>query len=206
MTMAPLDADPEHVRSDVGNAFDVDIVDEFAKANCLTVKYQPVTYSAAVPSVQNQRIDIAQGAFSNVGGLTGNVAVAWGAIIENAIGSDSRSDTIIGNSANNTLTGGSALTPASAEVLLTAHSFITDAGSFGAESCGVDRCVRPDRRTRARRFRRTVARAVGERHRARLFASALVPDEGSALAQRGRAQGGSAARTRELGTTPRGWA
>lgn len=39
------------------------------------------------------------------------------------------------------LTGGSALTPASAEVLLTAHSFVTDAGSFGAESCGVDRCV-----------------------------------------------------------------
>ncbi len=40
-----------------------------------------------------------------------------------------------------TLTGGSALTPGSAEVELTAHSFITDAGSFGAESCGVDRCV-----------------------------------------------------------------
>jgi hypothetical protein len=39
------------------------------------------------------------------------------------------------------LTGGSALTTASAEVELTAHSFITDAGSFGAESCGVDRCV-----------------------------------------------------------------
>jgi hypothetical protein len=39
------------------------------------------------------------------------------------------------------LTGGSFLTPASAEVLLTAHSFVTDAGSFGAESCGVDRCV-----------------------------------------------------------------
>jgi len=39
------------------------------------------------------------------------------------------------------LTGGSVLTPASAEVLITAHSFVTDAGSFGAESCGVDRCV-----------------------------------------------------------------
>ncbi|GAA5206962.1 hypothetical protein [Microbacterium kyungheense] len=39
------------------------------------------------------------------------------------------------------LAGGSVLTPASAEVLLTAHSFTTDAGSFGAESCGVDRCV-----------------------------------------------------------------
>lgn len=39
------------------------------------------------------------------------------------------------------LTGGSVLTPTSAEILLTAHSFTTDAGSFGAESCGVDRCV-----------------------------------------------------------------
>jgi hypothetical protein len=39
------------------------------------------------------------------------------------------------------LTAGSVLTPASAEVLLTAHSFVTDAGSFGAESCGIDRCV-----------------------------------------------------------------
>lgn len=39
------------------------------------------------------------------------------------------------------LTGGSALTPASAEVELTAHSFMSDAASFGAETCGVDRCV-----------------------------------------------------------------
>ncbi|WP_194410770.1 hypothetical protein [Microbacterium cremeum] len=39
------------------------------------------------------------------------------------------------------LTGGSVLTPASAEVELTAHSFVTDAGAFGAEACGVDRCV-----------------------------------------------------------------
>lgn len=39
------------------------------------------------------------------------------------------------------LTGGSALTPGSAEVELTAHSFTSDAASFGAESCGVDRCV-----------------------------------------------------------------
>ncbi|MDY0910626.1 hypothetical protein [Microbacterium sp. CFBP9034] len=39
------------------------------------------------------------------------------------------------------LTGGSALTAESAELELTAHSFVTDAGSFGAETCGVDRCV-----------------------------------------------------------------
>lgn len=39
------------------------------------------------------------------------------------------------------LTGGSVLTATSAEIELTAHSFVTDAGSFGAESCGIDRCV-----------------------------------------------------------------
>lgn len=39
------------------------------------------------------------------------------------------------------LTGGSALTPASLEIELTAHSFVTNAASFGAESCGVERCV-----------------------------------------------------------------
>lgn len=39
------------------------------------------------------------------------------------------------------MTDGSALTPASQEIFLTAHSFTTDAGSFGAESCGIDRCV-----------------------------------------------------------------
>ncbi|MFD1210534.1 substrate-binding periplasmic protein [Arthrobacter sp. GCM10027362] len=40
---------------------DVDIVNEFAKANCLEVKYQPVAYTAAVPSVQNKRIDLTVG-------------------------------------------------------------------------------------------------------------------------------------------------
>jgi serralysin len=52
-----------------------------------------------------QLIDLRQGAFSNVGGLTGNVAVAIGAVIENAIGG-SGADRIIGNGAANILTGG----------------------------------------------------------------------------------------------------
>ncbi len=51
-----------------------------------------------------QRIDLNAEAFSNVGGLTGNVTIARGTIIENAIGG-SRSDVIIGNSIANTLTG-----------------------------------------------------------------------------------------------------
>ncbi|ADL02579.1 M10 family metallopeptidase C-terminal domain-containing protein [Brevundimonas subvibrioides] len=54
---------------------------------------------------QSQVIDLRQGAFSNVGGLIGNVAIAAGAAIENAIGG-SGNDTIYGNSANNRIDGG----------------------------------------------------------------------------------------------------
>lgn len=53
---------------------------------------------------QNQIITLIQGHFSNVGGLIGNVAVAIGAVIENAIGG-SGADTIIGNAVANRLTG-----------------------------------------------------------------------------------------------------
>ncbi len=54
---------------------------------------------------QNQVIDLRQGAFSNVGALIGNVAIAIGAVIENAVGG-SGADTIYGNAADNLLTGG----------------------------------------------------------------------------------------------------
>jgi len=54
---------------------------------------------------QNQTIDLRAGAFSSVGGLIGNVSIAVGVTIENAIGG-SGADTIIGNDAANTLTGG----------------------------------------------------------------------------------------------------
>lgn len=53
---------------------------------------------------QNQVIDLRQGAFSNVGSLIGNVAIAVGAVIETAIGG-SGNDTIYGNAGDNTLTG-----------------------------------------------------------------------------------------------------
>ena len=56
-------------------------------------------YSAA------QRIDLNTETFSNIGGLTGNLTIARGTVIENAIGG-SGADTLIGNSANNELTGG----------------------------------------------------------------------------------------------------
>lgn len=53
---------------------------------------------------QNQVIDLRQAAFSNVGGLVGNVSIALGAVIENAIGG-SGNDMIRGNSGNNSLRG-----------------------------------------------------------------------------------------------------
>jgi len=53
----------------------------------------------------NQTIELRQGFFSSVGGLTGNVSIAMGAVIENAIGGSGR-DHITGNSAANVLSGG----------------------------------------------------------------------------------------------------
>ena len=54
---------------------------------------------------QDQIIDLRQGAFSNVGGLTGNVSIALGAIIERAIGG-AGADFMYGNAADNIFTGG----------------------------------------------------------------------------------------------------
>ena len=52
-----------------------------------------------------QTIDLRQGSFSNIGALIGNVSIALGAVIENAIGG-SGADTMYGNAADNVLTGG----------------------------------------------------------------------------------------------------
>lgn len=53
---------------------------------------------------QNQVIDLRQGAFSNVGGLIGNVAIALDATIEAAIGGLGN-DTITGSAGDNLITG-----------------------------------------------------------------------------------------------------
>ncbi|WP_206542628.1 serralysin family metalloprotease [Sphingomonas endophytica] len=53
---------------------------------------------------QAQLIDLNDGNFSNVGGLKGNVAIAQGVVIENAVGG-SGADRIIGNEFANRLTG-----------------------------------------------------------------------------------------------------
>jgi Ca2+-binding RTX toxin-like protein len=62
-----------------------------------------IDYSGYGP-ITGQLIDLNPEAFSNVAGQTGNVTIARGTIIENAIGGGTR-DTIIGNSANNILSG-----------------------------------------------------------------------------------------------------
>ncbi|WP_065257879.1 serralysin family metalloprotease [Pseudomonas bananamidigenes] len=54
---------------------------------------------------QNQKINLNEASFSDVGGLVGNVSIAKGVTIENAIGG-SGNDLIIGNSAANEIKGG----------------------------------------------------------------------------------------------------
>jgi len=54
--------------------------------------------------LQGGVIDLRQGHFSSVGGMVGNVSIAMGAVIENAVGG-SGFDTLVGNSGNNVLTG-----------------------------------------------------------------------------------------------------
>ena len=52
-----------------------------------------------------QRIDLNDGAFSDVAGYTNNLSIALGAIIENAVGG-TKADAMTGNDANNRLLGG----------------------------------------------------------------------------------------------------
>lgn len=54
---------------------------------------------------QNSRIDLTPGAFSDGGGQTSNVQIAFGTTIENAI-AGAGNDSITGNAAGNSLTGG----------------------------------------------------------------------------------------------------
>ncbi|WP_248802466.1 serralysin family metalloprotease [Pseudomonas sp. MWU13-2100] len=54
---------------------------------------------------QNQKINLHDGSFSDVGGMVGNISIAQGVTIENAIGG-SGNDLLIGNDAANELRGG----------------------------------------------------------------------------------------------------
>src|SRR5690606_23545437 len=53
----------------------------------------------------DQRINLNEESFSDVGGLKGNVSIAAGVTIENAIGG-SGNDVLVGNQADNVLKGG----------------------------------------------------------------------------------------------------
>src|SRR6185437_9049233 len=62
------------------------------------------TLDASFTGNLTQRIDLHAGAYSDVGGLLNNIAIAFGATIENAVGGDGK-DTIIGNDVANHLSG-----------------------------------------------------------------------------------------------------
>ncbi|WP_224815476.1 M10 family metallopeptidase C-terminal domain-containing protein [Hasllibacter sp. MH4015] len=55
-----------------------------------------------------QSLSLVAGTFSDIGGYSGNLSIAYGALIERAIGGTGN-DTIIGNGADNTLDGGRGL-------------------------------------------------------------------------------------------------
>jgi serralysin len=61
--------------------------------------------------IRDQRINLQEGSFSNLGSVSGNnpsgynLSIGYGTLIENAIGG-SGNDTLYGNAANNALTGG----------------------------------------------------------------------------------------------------
>jgi Ca2+-binding RTX toxin-like protein len=56
-------------------------------------------------SAHDQRIDLREGHFSSVMGLAGNLSIAWGCAIENAVGG-AGTDAVIGNALGNRLGGG----------------------------------------------------------------------------------------------------
>jgi Ca2+-binding RTX toxin-like protein len=69
----------------------------------------------------NQYLNLNAGTFSDVGYMTDNVSIAFGAVIENAVGG-SGSDVLVGNSTNNVLTGGQAT-----------DTYVFSAGGWGSD-------------------------------------------------------------------------
>ncbi len=55
--------------------------------------------------LQNQTINLTQATYSNIAGLTNNISIALGAVIENAVGGSGK-DIILGNKSKNSLLGG----------------------------------------------------------------------------------------------------
>ena len=69
----------------------------------------------------NQYLDLNAGTFSDVGYMTDNVSIAFGAVIENAVGG-SGSDVIVGNATHNVLSGGQGT-----------DAYVFSAGGWGAD-------------------------------------------------------------------------
>ena len=83
---------------------------EFSASSGVTPLAQTIVDSGGVDTLDysgfanNQRIELTQELFSNIGGGVGNVSIGFGTVIENAFGGDGN-DIIVGNSANNLLKG-----------------------------------------------------------------------------------------------------
>lgn len=88
--------------SNAGNPYNASLLTNVAYTIFDTGGIDTMDYSQYAT---NQRIDLNPESFSDVGNLDGNVSIARGTIIENAIGGSAR-DVIIGNSVANILTGG----------------------------------------------------------------------------------------------------
>lgn len=87
--------------SNAGSPYDADLLSNVAFTVFDTGGTDTLDYSGYA---FNQTINLNPETFSNIGGERGNVSIARGTIIENAIGGSFK-DTIIGNSVGNTLSG-----------------------------------------------------------------------------------------------------
>ena len=85
---------------------------------------------------QNQIIDLTSGNWSSIGGYTNNIGIYLTSTIENAVGG-SGNDTIIGNSANNTIDGGAGIDSVVFSGLRSAYT-LTDLGNGSVGVSGPD--------------------------------------------------------------------
>ena len=89
---------------------------------------------------ENSMISLVEESFSSLGGLTYNLSIARGAVIENAIGGFG-DDRLIGNSSNNTLDGGDGLDTVDFSAAASGINFNLASSSFTAAGIGTDTLI-----------------------------------------------------------------
>ena len=89
---------------------------------------------------ENQTISLVEESFSSLGGLTYNLSIARGAVIENAIGGFGN-DLLIGNSADNILNGGDGLDVVDYSAAAAGINFDLSSGTFSAAGLGTDTLI-----------------------------------------------------------------